>query len=326
MSMDKDMNSKNKRLREKSYNNNSKTIKNNDIDNRIKKIIKTFDKIRIYHPITVLEIWLFTITLGAIAISGLFLIRDWLFSNFGIYGKIYIPTPKITLDIHIWFGFLLIIIGLFHVVFHFLLKNQKDILPKRTSSDFKSFLHSGMYLIGLARRENYEESSKFNGRQRIVYAALVYILGLSIISGVIYYFNFILDDLLIVHIIPSGLSIMVLLFHVLITIRNHDLISLKAAFFTGTLPIWYIRKKYKIWYKKLISEQKNRFQKQITKNYSNKELSKQKNDLSNAISKFFHLIDENIDEKQLNIISNKIKKSYDSVELNRIIELSNQFD
>ena len=76
----------------------------------------------------------------------------------------------------------------------------------------------------------------------------------------------------------------------------------------------------------MISEQKNRFQKQITKNYSKKELSKQKNDLSNAISKFFHLIDENIDEKQLNIISNKIKKSYDSVELNRIIELSNQFD
>ncbi len=327
MAMEKDMKSKNKELRKNSEKNNlSKNVDNNDINNKLKKIIQSYNKIQIYHPITVVEIWAFTIVLGVMVISGLLLIRDWLFLNFGVYGRVFIPTPKITLNIHIWFGFLLIILGFFHLVIHLLSKNKKDILPKRTSNDFKSFLHSGMYLIGLARRETYEKSIKFNGRQRIVYTAQVYIIGLTIITGFIFYINYISDDLALVHVIPAGFTIMVLLFHVLITIRNHDSIVLKAAFFTGKLPIWYIRKNNKIWYKKLRSEQKNKFQEHLSKIFSDKELSKQKSDLLNAVSKFFYLIDEHPAENKIRIITEKLKSNLKTKELNRIIELANQLD
>lgn len=325
--MEKDMKSENMQLRKISEKNNlSKTVDNDDIDNKIKKIIQSYNKIRIYHPITVVEIWVFTIVLGVMAISGVFLIRDWLYSNFGVYGRVFIPTPKITLDIHIWFGFLLIFLGFFHLVFHLLSKNKKDILPKRTSNDFKSFLHSGMFLIGLARRETYEKSIKFNGRQRIVYTALIYIVGLTIITGFIYYINFISDDLALIHIIPAGFTIMVLLFHVLITIRNHDSIALKAAFLTGKLPIWYVRKNNTILYKKLRLKQKNKIQKHLSKIFSDKELSKQKSDLLDAVSKFFYLIDENPAENKIKIMAENLKSTLKTKELNRIIELADQLD
>lgn len=248
--------------------------------------IKIIDKIQMYRPIIIFEMWAFTLTLGVVAVSGLFLMRDWLFLNFGVYGDKFIPTPEGTQNIHIWFGFAFAVLGLFHLAIHIFSK-KKEILPKQTLRDFKAFLHSGMYLIGLARREDYGTSERFNGRQRIIYLALVYILGLTILTGLLHYMNFLSHDLAMIHVIPAGLSIMVLLFHFLITIRKHDSIALKGAFITGKLPRWYVRKNHPIWYETFGIERKTtsgRLSHPITVQ-TDKTLIGGGSDLTNAASK-----------------------------------------
>jgi Ni,Fe-hydrogenase I cytochrome b subunit len=126
------------------------------------------------------EFWAFTIVLSVMAISGLFLIRDWMYETFGVYG-VYISTPADTREIHLLFAFIFVIVALIHLAMHMGSK-KKPILPINTRRDFKDFIHSGMYLIGLSRREDIGAAEKYNGRQRITYMALLYILGLAAIT------------------------------------------------------------------------------------------------------------------------------------------------
>ena len=212
--------------------------------------INTQNQIEFIKPIVILEYWAFTIILILVTISGLFLLRDLIFSTFGIIGGIIIPTPTITTDLHITSGVALTVLGLLHFGIHFTSKN-KDILPKDTLQDFKTFLHAGMYLIFFSRKENYPQNGRYNGRQRITYIALVYILGLSIITGFLMYGHIIGHELTYVHATPGGVAFMVLLFHFLIHIKNRDWILLKSSFFTGKIPAWYARKNYPVWYKEV---------------------------------------------------------------------------
>ena len=286
------------------------------------------DKIQMYKLTTIIEIWAFTLTIGVVAISGLFLMRDWLFLNFGVYGDKFIPTPEGIQDIHIWFGYVFAVLGLFHVIIH-IFSNKKDILSKQTLLDFKGFLHSGMYLIGFARREEYRNTEgRFTGRQRIIYISLVYILGLTTITGLLYYLNFLPSGLSMVHVVPAGLSIMVLLFHFLITLRKHDSIALKATFFARKLPNWYVRKNHPIWYKELISKRKTNIRRSLspTSSLVDKISVKGNSDLINAVSKFILLLDENPDESAIKVITEELQKDHDQDELQRIIELADQLE
>lgn len=208
------------------------------------------DYVRFNSPIVIFEYWAFTIVLIVVTISGLFLLRDWIFEVFGVYGDKFINTPINTLQVHKMFGAVLVVLGLLHLAIH-IASNKKDILPIWTRRDFKAFLHSGMYLIGFARMEDRRISDRYNGRQRIVYISLVYILGLAMITGLLIYVNLLTHELSMVHVIPGGLAFMVLLFQFLITLRKHDFISLKCTFLTGKLPIWYVRKNYPIIYKSM---------------------------------------------------------------------------
>lgn len=298
-----------------------------EIYEKTKRGLLSSDKIQMYRPITIIEMWAFTITLGVVAISGLFLMRDWLFLNFGVYGDKFIPTPGGTQNIHIWFGFALAILGLFHLAIHIFSK-KKDILPKKTLWDFKAFLHSGMYLVGLARREGYEASWRFCGRQRIIYLALVYILGLTIITGFLYYMNFFSQDLAIVHIIPAGLSIMVLLFHFLITIRKHDAIALNCAFISGKIPRWYARKNHRIWYEKIRAERESTLEKlpDSTTARTNKTLIEGGNKFTNAMFKFALLLNDHPDKEDIEAIAEELQATIHLDKLERIIELADQLE
>lgn len=283
------------------------------------------DRIQIYKPITIIEMWAFTFTLGVVAVSGLFLLRDWLFLNFGVYGNKLIPTPIDTQNIHIWFGLLFTTIGLIHISAHIFSK-KKDILPKKTLRDFKAFLHSGMYLIGLARREDYESSSIFYGRQRITYLALVYILGLTVLTGLFNYLNILSNDLILVHIIPAGLGIMVLLFQFLITIRKHDITSLKCAFISGKLPRWYVKKNHPIWYKKIMAERESILETSPNSlsTQTNKTLMEGGSNLNNAVFKFAQLLNDQPDEEDIKTIIRELQANLPSDELKRIIELAEE--
>ena len=302
-------------------------IEIDEIYRKTKRGVPFSDKIQMYRSITIIERWAFTLTLGVVAVSGLFLMRDWLFLNFGVYGDKFIPTPGGTQSIHIWFGFAFAVFGLFHLAIHIFSK-KKDILPKQTLRDFKAFLHSGMYLIGLARREDYGACGRFNGRQRITYLALVYILGLTILTGLLYYMNFLSYDLAIVHVIPAGLSIMVLLFQFLITIRKHDTIALNCAFITGKLPRWYARKNHPIWYKKVSNGRESilkRLPHSITVQ-TNKSLIEGGSDLTNAVFKFFLLLNDCPDKEDIKAITDELQATIHPDKLERIIELAEQLE
>lgn len=304
-----------------------KDVEKDEVYWRTKRGLLSSDKIQIYKPITIFEMWAFTFIIGVVAVSGLFLLRDWLFLNFGIYEDKFISTPRGILDTHIWFGFAFAILGLFHLAVHIFSSNN-EILPKKTRQDFKSFLHSGMYIIGFARRENYQSSGKFSGRQRITYIALVYILGLAAITGFLYYIELLSFDLALVHIIPAGLSIMVLLFHFLITLRKHDTVALRCAFIDGKIPQWYARKYNPIWYKE-INKKRETTIKRLPNSVplqANNTLIKDEKNLNNAILKFALLINENPDEEDIKVITNKLQTMVSPDELKRIIELAEELD
>jgi len=282
------------------------------------------DKIQMYSLVSISEMWAFTIILTFLVVSGLFLIRDWLFLNFGVYGNKFIPTPEGTQNIHIWFGIALAFLGLFHLTIHIFSK-KKDILPTQTIMDFKKFLHSGMYLLGLARREDYG-SERFHGRQKIIYVALVYILGLTILTGLLHYIKFFSNDIIIVHIIPAGLSIIVLFFQFLITIRTHDPIALKCAFISGKLPRWYVRKNHPIWYKQLIGERESTLEKiPLSINAQTERiLIGERNNISNAVYNFALLLNNSPNIKDIEAFAKNLQSNLQPNNLQRIIELSDE--
>lgn len=281
-----------------------------------------FDFIRMYTPLVITEMWIFTIILLFATVSGLFLFRDWLFGTFGIYGEVIIQSPAEIQNIHTWFGFFLGIAGLIHILIHLYLKN-KDILPKQAFKDFKSFLHSGLYLVGFARREDFGVG-RFFGRQKITYTALVYILGLTFFTGFLRYTNLISEDLSFVHVVPGGLSFMVLLFHFLITIRKHDFISLNCAFFSGKLPRWYIKKNHPLWYKDIVkyslrSDTESRYLKsQIN------EIITSEDNLTKAVLKFVLLFNDSPDMLDFKAFVRNLKSKLDPNNIQRIIELAEE--
>ncbi len=282
------------------------------------------DKIQMYSLVSIFEMWIFTIILAFLVISGLFLIRDWFFLNFGIYGAKFISTPEGTQNIHIWFGFALAAFGLFHSAIHIFSK-KKDILPKKTLRDFKGFLHSAIYLLGLARREEYG-SERFNGRQKIVYIALVYILGLTILTGLLYYSELLSNGVALIHIIPAGLSILVLFFQFLITIRKHDTIALNSAFISGKLPLWYIRKNNPIWYKQLKAEREATIEKlpHSMTAQSDKTLIGEKDYVRNAVYNFALLLNDFPEIKDIEAFAKNLQSNLQPYNLQRIIELSEE--
>ena len=304
-----------------------KEVELDEIYRKTKKGFLSSNKIQMYKPITILEIWAFTLILTGLSISGLFLLRDWLFSTFGILGDKLIPTIAGTQNVHILFGFAIIILGLIHIIIHIFSK-KKDILPKETLRDFRAFLHSGFYLLGFARKETYDNSGRFYGRQRIVYLSLFYILGLSGLTGILIYTEIFSDDLAIVHVIPAGLSIMVLLFHFLINIRKHDIESLKCAFLTGKLPRWYVKKNYPTWHKEIRNERKSIFEKLhfSKKEVSNKSYLETGNELTNALIKFAYFAGDLSDLESIKAYSEELKNTIPKDKLDRIIELSNELE
>ena len=304
-----------------------KKVEAEEIYWKTKQGLLSSDKIKIYKQITIIEIWAFTIIICIVTISGLFLLRDWLFLNFHVYGDKLISTPSGTQNIHIWFGFIFAILGLIHLAIY-IFSRDRDILPNKTVQDFKSFLHSGLYLIGFARREDYKTSGRFSARQRIVYIALVYILGLATITGILYYLDILSEDLALVHIIPAGLGFMVLLFHFLITIRNHDFVALKCAFIDGKIPRWYARKNSPIWFKDLNKKREKIINKlSYSRPYlTNNNIPIGKNKLNNAILKFALLLNENPDEEDIREITNRLKTILTPEQLKRILELAEEFN
>lgn len=211
-----------------------------------------------YEPIVLIEIWLFTIFIVGLLITGLPLLRDVLYDFMGIYGGLLFETPVGFEFLHSIFGFILIIVGLMHIAIHLGDKN-KELLTKNPAKDFKAFFHSLFYLFYLSRREVTSGGERYSGRQRIVYLALVYTIGLAAISGMVLFIfsptNEVSSIFTFTHVVAAIFIILILLFHLAINIRHHDITALKCSYISGKLPLWYIKKNHKIWYRKILKHE-----------------------------------------------------------------------
>jgi hypothetical protein len=287
------------------------------------------NEITINSSVVMFEYWAFTIVLSIIAISGLFLIRDWMYSTFEVYGDVYIPTPLRTRDVHFWAGIIFCALGILHLSYHFGSK-KKEIIPIHTKRDFKAFIHSGMYLVGISRRDDIGTGEKYNGRQRITYMALLHILGLAAITGFLYFFGFLTHSTSIVHALPAGLAFMVLFFVFLFTIRKHDSVPLKSKFTSGSLPLWYIRKNHPMWYVRLKTEGKIPTASGLagsTGSGTAQRISASEidgDDFTKAVAKFVQLQDENPDDKAIMAISDELRETLSKKDRARIMELAKE--
>ncbi|MCK5560824.1 MAG: hypothetical protein KAJ51_09540, partial [Thermoplasmata archaeon] len=177
------------------------------------------------------------------------------------------------------------------------------------------------YLIGFAKREAQTGGERYNGRQRVVYLALVYTMGLSAISGVSMYIiateGFFLTMFKLTHILANTLIILVFLFHLAINIRHHDSVALKCSFATGKLPVWYIRKNHKIWF---IEIQKH--EKRLVKHKEKPMKIFTKDPVAKAMIKMYSMDGINLSADVAEKLAEKFKKSNKPKDVARFIEIS----
>jgi cytochrome b subunit of formate dehydrogenase len=278
--------------------------------------------VRKYSSAIVAEIWLFTIILFLVVITALPLLRDVLYHFVGIHGGIWVSTPSNFSSYHVIFGFILIVLGLIHLAIHG--GNKKsELLMKRPRHDFKAFLHSLIYLVGFAKREEQGGGERYSSRQRVVYLALVYTIGLSAISGVSLFLNSGENEFNSIftatHIISAIVITLVLLFHLAINIRKHDSVALKASYTSGKLPLWYVKKNHKIWYLDILKHEKTIAKKSIKSSVSKR---KTKDPVAKAITKLYEMDGIVLDADVAEELAKNFKKNNESKDIERFVEIS----
>jgi hypothetical protein len=276
--------------------------------------------IRKHKPIVIIENWLFTICLYFIIFTSILFLRDVIFEVFGIHGGIWVETPSNFVDIHQLFGFFLILVAILHIAAHSTGTN-KDILSKDPIKDFKMFLHSIFYLIGFSKFEEPGGGDKYYSRQKIVYLSLAYTIGLSAMSGVILFLisssSEIRGMFILTHIAAGVSIILILVFHLAINIRRHDLTALYCSFISGKLPLWHIKKHHKIWYYKILAHEKRRF-----KGKAFRVKYKTSDPVARAIIKFYGIENINLEKTAILDLTKQFKKKNNPNDINRFVELS----
>jgi cytochrome b subunit of formate dehydrogenase len=214
--------------------------------------MKSKKEIKRYSKIIVLEHWLMMIFLVPLAITGLYMVRDWFIHEFHIFGaENYLPTHELTSDFHLYAAFGLLMVGAIHLVVHAGQK-EKPILPKNTMVELKSALYSLMYLVFLTKKQERGSGDKYLKSQRIIYAFTIYVLGLGAITGFLLWVGILKEQMLIVHMIAGTLVLLVGLHKIALMIRRHDKVAIRCVGFTGTMPEWYVKKNHRIWYERIV--------------------------------------------------------------------------
>lgn len=277
-------------------------------------------EVRKHRPIVVAENLSLTVILLGLLLFSLPLLRDVIYDKWGIYGGLLFKTPSNFSDLHIIFGFLLVIIGLIHVAVHFNDK-KSGLLMKRPIKDFKGFLHSLFYLIGFAKREEQGGGDRYTGRQRVVYLGLVYTIGLSAISGVSLYIipaeNELTGIFSLTHVLSAILIILVLLFHLAINIRRHDSVALKCSFATGKLPLWHIKKHHKIWYLRI-----QKHEEKLVKKMTTRSKRKTSDAVAKAMIKMYAMDGIDLPAEAAEKLTKEFKQENKPKDIARFIEIS----
>jgi hypothetical protein len=279
-------------------------------------------RVRKHSKLVVFEIWLFTIIIFLLLIIALPLLRDFIYDFMGIYGDQLFETPELFFDLHIIIGFILTLVGILHIAIHAGAK-KKEMLMKRPIKDIKAFFHSFFYLFGLSRTEEAGGGEKYSSRQRVVYLALIYNIGLLSISGITLYIISPTSEFAgmfkLTHIISAIFLVLILIFHFLINLRHHDGTALKCSYVTGTLPLGYIKKNHKIWFKTILNHERN-LTRRVIKQY---QLLKTSDPVADAFIKMYALNGIALSVNDAEKLANKFKSSSNTKEIKKFIEISN---
>jgi cytochrome b subunit of formate dehydrogenase len=130
---------------------------------------------------------------------------------------------------------------------------------------FSGFFRSILYIVGFEKRLESGDVKKFYAYQRMSFVLLGFALWILIFSGVILFVNSSPDSSINqtfigsvrdLHIIGSLLILLLMLYHIVITLRRFDKLAFTCMFIDGQLPLWYVKKNHKLWYKEIIEMEK----------------------------------------------------------------------
>ncbi len=197
--------------------------------------------------------WLVLVFLAGVVLTGLLLFKEFLYEELNIYGGIwsYVPHFWWTLEVHVYSGIGLLAVGLLHILLN--LKNEEvEIMPRNPAREIKGIIHTMMYILFLAQRDEMGSHGKYKGNQRIAYICFVFILGALGMSAILLQFEFIGEMAPIIHLVLGHMLVLLVIYRALLHLRKRDTVLFKAYFLTGKLPEWYVRKYHYLWYKELI--------------------------------------------------------------------------
>lgn len=284
--------------------------------------IITRKQVKKYSAGMVFQNWLLSILILLMIITTLPIYRDTVFHVIGIIGGTLIKTPSSFVRWHINIGLVLLLVASVRIIIQ-TVKKQNNIVTKRPLKDFKGYVHSFFYLIGFARRMEQGGGDRYYGWQKMVYLALVYSVGLLGISGLVLLSmeseGVLRDVFLLTHVLSAGLFFIVLMFHIGINVRRHDLTELKCFFVTGRLPLWHVKKHHKIWYAELKEEMNRKDRKGKLKR-----IPQSSDPLADAIIKLVALDNFILKVDIAKKIAEKFRQNHNPMEIKRIIHISKE--
>ncbi len=209
--------------------------------------------IKIFGPDAVVINWLVLITLGMVSLTGSILLKEFIFEELDIYGGIfnYIPHFDWLIDAHKYFGLALLAVGALHIILN-LNNKEKEILPKNPVREIKGIIHTFMYILFLAKRDEMGSHGKYKGHQRLSYVMLAYMLGTIGFSIVLMQIEYVHEAAFLIHLVLGVHLLLLVIYRAILHLRKKDKVQLKAYYLTGKLPEWYVRKYHYLWYRQLI--------------------------------------------------------------------------
>ena len=213
--------------------------------------MRTEQNIKRYGYEVILVHWLLIALLGLNLALSYFLFRDWGYHEFHIHGAlILIPTPAWTAELHAYSGLGIFIVGLVHAFMH-ISQRERPLLSKDTNIEFKAMVHSFLYMVFMASREEAGSAGKYRDNQRMFYLCTIYTIGLMGITILIMLTGYLGELGLLMHIIAGLLLVFLVAMKFAYLIRKRDFVAIKCIMMTGKMPEWYVKKFHFRWYREI---------------------------------------------------------------------------
>lgn len=219
------------------------------------------NEIRKFTPVVVIEHWIFLLLGIGLVLTAVPSFLNALLLEMHIF-NVSVPTPFDSTSTHKVLGAFLVFISLFHMLYHSL-TSDRQILSRSPFRDFKEFLHSLLFMIGLARKDTYLADEKHTSLLKVTYISLVYCGGLSLATGIMLVLDspapdgkYMENGILLTHVITSIMIFFIVLYHIIITLRKKNWIGMNAIFLNRPVPVWYIKRYHRNWYDDLVHEGK----------------------------------------------------------------------